>query len=299
MKELKVKAIDAKPLIIIGAGRSGTNMLRDVLTSIDGIATWPCDEINYIWRYGNKRFASDEFSAEQASEPVIKYIRGEFAKFVNSSELNSQPKGNGLVVEKTCANSLRVPFVNAVIPEARYVHIVRDGRDVVSSALKRWKAPLDIPYLMAKARYVPKTDLPYYAANYFKNRLFKVFNKDSSLAVWGPKYNDMPTAGEVSSLAEICGRQWMKCVESSTAAFDSMPAGQSLYLRYEDFIASPDEKLMEILDFVSYDFEESAVRDACSIVRSDSIGRGAREGLFDLSEAESVMADTLMKHGYN
>ena len=30
----------------------GHNMLRDVLTKLPGVATWPCDEINYIWRHG-------------------------------------------------------------------------------------------------------------------------------------------------------------------------------------------------------------------------------------------------------
>ena len=34
------------PVVIIGAPRSGTNMLRDVLVGVGGYATWPCDEIN-------------------------------------------------------------------------------------------------------------------------------------------------------------------------------------------------------------------------------------------------------------
>ncbi len=55
-----------------------------------------------------------------------------------------------VVVEKTCANSLRVPFVDRVVPEARYVFIRRDGLDAVGSAMARWKAPLDIPYLARK-----------------------------------------------------------------------------------------------------------------------------------------------------
>ena len=42
-----------KPLIIIGAGRSGTNALRDALTTFSKISSWPCDEINPIWRHGN------------------------------------------------------------------------------------------------------------------------------------------------------------------------------------------------------------------------------------------------------
>ncbi|MDN5869901.1 MAG: sulfotransferase [Nitrococcus sp.] len=35
-----------QPVVIIGAPRSGTNMLRYVLTPIPGVRTWRCAEIN-------------------------------------------------------------------------------------------------------------------------------------------------------------------------------------------------------------------------------------------------------------
>ena len=54
-------------IVLVGAPRSGTNMLRDVLTALDGIGTWPCDEINYIWRHGNVRYPSDELPRENAT----------------------------------------------------------------------------------------------------------------------------------------------------------------------------------------------------------------------------------------
>ena len=38
--------------------------------------------------------------------------------------------------------------------------------DAVASALERWKAPLDLGYGLTKARFVPKTDLLYYAIHY-------------------------------------------------------------------------------------------------------------------------------------
>ena len=41
------------------------------------------------------------------------------------------------VVEKTCANSLRVPFVETVAGPAKDVFLVRDGMDAVASALER------------------------------------------------------------------------------------------------------------------------------------------------------------------
>ncbi len=60
-----------------------------------------------------------------------------------------------MVVEKTCATSLRVEFVRAVLPDAKYVFITRDGLDAAASAMERWHAPLDLRYTAAKARFVP------------------------------------------------------------------------------------------------------------------------------------------------
>ena len=60
-------------VFIIGAPRSGTNMLRNILTNFDGVKTWPCDEINYILRHGNVRHPSDEFGVEHATPEVKQY----------------------------------------------------------------------------------------------------------------------------------------------------------------------------------------------------------------------------------
>ena len=115
-----------KDVIIIGAPRSGTNMLRDVLTSLEGIETWPCDEINYIWRHGNVGYPSDEIPAEMATRKVQSYIRKKFDSIADKTHAE-------IIVEKTCANSLRVPFVDRLLPDAKYIFIYRDGVDATGS----------------------------------------------------------------------------------------------------------------------------------------------------------------------
>ena len=147
--------MDQQSVVIVGAPRSGTNMLRDVLTSFDGISTWPCDEINYIWRHGNVRYPSDEIPSCKASPSIRSYIQQRFTDIRKKYDAD-------VVVEKTCANSLRVPFVDAVVPDAKYIFIYRDGIDATGSAKERWTAELDIPYILEKVKFVPKTDLPYY-----------------------------------------------------------------------------------------------------------------------------------------
>ncbi|MCO6439705.1 MAG: hypothetical protein J5I81_01195 [Nitrococcus mobilis] len=91
---------EREAVIIIGGPRSGTNMLRDVLTQIPGVASWPCDEINYIWRHGNVRYSSDEFMPAMATPAIRCYICRQFAWVGRRYDAQT-------VVEKTCANSLR------------------------------------------------------------------------------------------------------------------------------------------------------------------------------------------------
>lgn len=142
-----------QPVILIGAPRSGTNMLRDVITRIEGVGTWPCDEVNYVWRHGNRGHFSDELSPVLAKPEVRKFIRGQFNKVARRFQLR-------YVVEKTCANSLRVGFIDRIFPEARYIYLVRDGRDTTASAMKRWKAPLNLPYTYGRHVLSPNQIYP-------------------------------------------------------------------------------------------------------------------------------------------
>ena len=68
----------AKPVIIVGAPRSGTNMLRDIICKFDSVSTWPCDEINYIWRHGNVMYPSDEIPSDRVTRAVKEYIHRKF-----------------------------------------------------------------------------------------------------------------------------------------------------------------------------------------------------------------------------
>ena len=288
--------IPAQPVVIIGAGRSGTNMLRDVLTRLQGVDTWPCDEINYIWRRGNRESMTDEFSPQQATSDVTKFIRTKFSSIVREQGLLSFPEDERFIVEKTCANSLRVPFVDSVIPEAKYIFLIRDGRDVIASARKRWQAPLNIPYLLAKARYVPKSDLYYYASRYLLNRLSKTSNTDKALSVWGPRFEGMEALSRRENLDFVCASQWVRCVESSQLAFDQMDSSKVISIRYEEFVTRPVAVLESIAQFIGLRQNLSALELACSEVRTESVGKGQAES-FDPRLLE-VMAPVLTKYGY-
>lgn len=275
------------PLVIIGAPRSGTNMLRDVLTRFPGVATWPCDEINYIWRHGNLRYPSDELPAEFARPSVKQYVRRKFEWVARQYDAD-------LVVEKTCANSLRIPFVDRVVPEARYIFIYRDGLDAVGSAIARWKAPLDISYLARKARFVPVTDLAWYASRYLGSRLHRLFSRERRVGLWGPKLDDMDKFLAEYPLDEVCALQWHHCVKASAEAFASMSSDRWLQVRYEDFVRDPEGELSRIVDFAGIQVHTESRRAAVAGISTSSLGKG-RAALGDerVRRLEPLIADAM------
>ncbi|MEP3481023.1 MAG: sulfotransferase [Fuerstiella sp.] len=252
-----------RPVIIIGAGRSGTNMLRDLLVQLPGLTTWPCDEINYIWRYGNRSFPTDEFTRNMADPAAVAYIRRQFAK-LSSDEI---------IVEKTCANSLRCGFVREVFPEARFIHIVRDGRDVAASASLRWNAELDIPYILKKARYVPFRDVPYYGFKYVNSRIYRMFSGKTRLSTWGPRFQGIHDIFQEYELPVGCAVQWKKCVESSRTQLEDLPSDQLLTIRYESFTKNPIEEFRSVCDFIDATYTDSDLKQLTAGVSNRSVGK--------------------------
>jgi hypothetical protein len=289
---LNLDRFEFQPVVIIGAGRSGTNILRDTLTKIPGFATWNCDEINTIWRYGNCRSRHDELDENLANPKVIRFIRKSF--------LEIAAKGNARqVVEKTCANSLRVGFVNRVIPEAKFVFIIRDGRDVVVSALKRWKAPIDLPYILRKAQFVPLKDVPYYGIRFMRSQLYRFISHDCRIGTWGPCFKGMTQMLHTHDLAEVCAEQWVRCVEKAASVLALIDPSRVYYLRYEHFASKPLSTLLSIIDFLNIRVPEEVLKGGAKNVHTDSLGNWKKH-LDDvtLTKIENRMRTTLGKFDY-
>ncbi len=262
--------LNFQPVILIGAARSGTNMLRDALLCAPGVATWPCDEINYLWRHFHASHPNDEFRPEQATPRVVSYLRRAFARQARRTEAR-------WLVEKTCANSLRVDFVRAVFPEAKFLLLARDGRDVVASALKRWQAPLDMRYIARKARFVPPSDLPYYAVRYLRHRLHRQFSGKERLGSWGPRFAEMDTMLATRSLAEVCAEQWRRSVLSAVRSLAPLGDNQVCRLRYEHFATHPNAELERVWEFLGVPFTQSQLELAVSRISRNSIGKWRRD----------------------
>ena len=65
---------ERSPVFIIGAARSGTKFLRDVLAASPEVACVPYD-VNYIWRYKNENYPHDALAVESITKKIKFSIR--------------------------------------------------------------------------------------------------------------------------------------------------------------------------------------------------------------------------------
>lgn len=285
-------AIGIQKIVIIGAPRSGTNMLRDLMARLDGVGTWPCDEINQVWRHGNIRHPTDVLTPDLARPEVRSYINGTFAQLAKSHALDT-------VIEKTCANSLRVPFVDRVLEDAKYVFIVRDGLDAAASASRRWQAGLDLRYRLKKVRFVPLSDVPYYFSRFLRNQMLRLGAGQRPLNSWGPVFEGMAQMQKEVSVAGICAHQWRACVELAEAALSGLPGDRVHRVRYEDFVDDPVKQFRGLAAFAGKTVPgalEGHLRREVSATRK---GRGRSElSEEDLDLVRSIIWPTLAAHGY-
>jgi Sulfotransferase family len=281
-----------KPVIMIGATRSGTNMLRDAMVKSSALATWPCDEINAIWRHGNMACPSDQFTAEQASPRIKRFIRKQFEKL---AETENTPH----VLEKTCANSMRVPFVDAIFPEAKYIFLVRHGFDASISGAVRWQAKFNLEYTLKKLRYVPLVDIPLYGSRYLKIRAQRLLSGEKTLSSWGPIYEGMLEDRKEMPLLDVCVRQWRACVENSSNAFTKMAPGKVLQIRYEDLVTDSEATLSRILSFCDVEVNKERMAAEARKFRADGVG-GWRKKISPETarHLNQIVGETLSTFGY-
>ena len=123
------------PVLIVGAGRSGTNLLASTFDA-EGSRFRNLVENRYIWTYGQRDRSTDLRAAAEATPRVAGYIRSHFARQAG------QGADAPVLIDKTPSNALRLPFVAAVYPDVKVINMLRDGRDNIVSRTNQWEGRL-------------------------------------------------------------------------------------------------------------------------------------------------------------
>lgn len=250
------------PSFIIGSPRSGTKIFRDTLKASPEIraSNHPLEE---IWSYGQDDIEHEAYSVDSLTSEKRNFIQQEFAEQIDQKKI---------FIEKNVRNSLRIPYVRKVFPDARFIHIIREPRDVVTSLMKRWKNPIDWRYyLSSKAFELSLSEIVQYSLRLGGKFLKRLIQGNKHVDIWGPHYPGLKDDLTKHSLFEVCALQWKHCVEGALEA--RIPAPDNYFeLHYETLMDSPGTVLGDLASFMGIEDDTPWLEFAGENFRTSSIG---------------------------
>ena len=291
------------PVLIIGAHRSGTTMLYRFLSSLPGMCGWY--EPMPIWRTGHAYRDSDVAVAVDAKPWVKTRIRRLFEKY-------QERNGGSRIVEKTPCNVLRVKFIHEVLPEAKILHIVRDGRANLCSLLEKYES--DRLYTLRRRKLGRRSVVQYLTVRLSQalwwewpaylpracHGFWKTHFSKEHVAIWGLRYPGWRRdIAKGLPIHEVAAKQWVSAVDTALANLETLPATSWLNLRYEDVVRDPQLWLQRIADFCEIGVAPDTVAELSESVHDQSLDRWrTRIREIHLSEVMLILKPTLRKLGY-
>lgn len=288
-------------IFLIGAGRSGTTLLYKllalhndvgVITNYDqklgGIspgglflrairrspklkkALWFSEGGNAYFRPGLKRFLPYPVegesvytrcgvplvieSADDLGDEVGTCLRKSFARL-------SAMHGGKVMLTKRTANNRRLEWLRKVFPEARYINLIRDGREVAHS-------------------------------------LATVSWWDDHVIWWsGKTAREMENEGW--DRLKIAAKNWVEEVSTLQEGMQGVPDDKRFDVRYEDLLRRPTEVMEEMLSFMSLEPSEEFMTQLKSLGLREREAKWRSK--WDEKQSQSVTEiehQLLTEHGY-
>lgn len=233
-----LKKLYHEPVFIISAPRSGSTLLFESLSLNSNFWTLG-EECHTIYRAipsldpSNKNFDSGALTRDQADPETSNLVRAGFTQYLRSSTNMrfmhipkvSQPKILRFL-EKTPRNSLNIPFLNKIFPDARYIFLMRDAAPNINSIIEAWQAGLE------DGSFVTFSHLKGWHLTHWCMLLPPDWRKLNG-----------------HTLAEIAAFQWKSCNEIIMRDLQSIPDVRKAYVRYEDLISEPANELNRLIKF--------------------------------------------------
>ncbi len=257
------------PCFLIGCPRSGTSLIERLLGTHPSVISYPSEALDlwhpqaFPWRKAAREadippiWANpQEYTAYSCANRGKRYgqaIRSSFGACVVLA-------GGRQLVHKSTMIGLMLPDVLELFPDARIVHIVRDGRAVALSWAKRQRAEIE--------RYP---------------EIFRLRNR----------------AHDLRGLLCQCGRAWSTIVDTIDRDLEALALGpdRCTELQYEEFCDAPGDKLAELSEFLRLPaggFDDSLVDSVQS--QNDKFLQQLTDQ--ELHELHRHTRETLARKGY-
>ena len=159
-------------------------------------------------------------------------------------------------IERSGTSLLLVPALARLFPDARFVHIYRDGRDTAMSMQRH----ITFRVLATGCGLMWKLGLdPFKPANWFGTSRWRPWFIRLTSILFSPKRfqaRELPLP--------VYGWMWSNMIERGTAYLAELPEDQVLPMRYESVLESPRDELSRFIDFVGPEFADADWLDRAS-----------------------------------
>jgi hypothetical protein len=136
-----------RPIFIVAAPRSGSTLLFETLAvtpqlhTFGGEAHWLVEGSEEL-RPGAPGIDSNRLDAGHAAGSVAQRVVDRVLRNLQDSQGQPVTAADGAIrlLEKTPKNALRIPFFDAVFPDARFIFLWRDPRENLASIMEAWRS---------------------------------------------------------------------------------------------------------------------------------------------------------------
>lgn len=209
------------PIFILGAPRSGTSMIFRLLSTHPELGSLG-REGHDMWRKFHhprrKGWDSDALGSGQIVAAERDFIRRYLYMHFDQTRF----------VEKTPESCLRLAYLQELYPDASYVFVKRDPREVMSSMLNGWHHPLG----RFRSYFVPeKLEIPGY--DHPHQWCFALIEN----------WRDFKS----QSLPRIVAEQWKQTIHGALTGRQLINPKQWIELSLHDFTSDPGEEMSALL----------------------------------------------------
>jgi len=240
---------------LVGNGRSGTCFIGNSLNNHPQLACAIEDSLVF--------YPSLLLAMDQDLQNDSRFVRHFKACY---DALTARYKGH-VYIDKCHQHALNIDFLKKLYPEAKFLHVIRDGRDVVLSMLE---------HKMIKSFFSERF---VNINSHFPSKWYGIESKEHYL-----KWREM-------SLSCKCAMRWVSWVKTASESLRKAKPDNNITIKYEDLLDQPRNYSDFICDFFEVEFQELFEN-----ADKSRIGRWQRQGID--KEAIEIMRPTLVEWEY-
>ena len=226
-----------RPIFIVSSPRAGSSLLYETLALSNDLWTIRGENHQIIeniaaLNLAQREYKSNILDATDASLNIEIAIKANL--FKNLKNKQNIPLDNNIssirMLEKTPKNALRIPFINAIFPDALFIYLYRDPQENISSILEGWKSRRCISY----------PTLPGWNGYPWSFLLI-------------PGWEDLTE----KPLIEIAASQWQIANETIMDNLISLPTNRWSAIHYRDLIKNSQTQITRLCNFAQIEWQEN------------------------------------------